>query len=115
MRLPKVLSPTRAANDLRFFLALRKPHELWFLVAAMILTLAVILALDHDATERREYKPNIIYVEQWPASRTDAEIVAQQKIDGPKEKALQADFERRKAANAAAFKRLDDSMTRAGF
>lgn len=107
-------SPVRAYRDLRFFLSQRQPYELGFLALAMAITGFFIYAFAHDSYAEPVYRPNIIYVEQWPANRTDAEIIAQQKIDEPirqRELAAQrkADEERR-----AGFKRLDDKLKRWG-
>lgn len=111
----KLFSPLRALRDLRLFLHTRKPYELWFLGLAMVLTLAAVLALDHDATFQREYKPpTIIYVQQWRADRTDAEIIAQQKIDGPKEKAAKEAAARSEAKRLEGVRRLDKSLDRLG-
>lgn len=103
-------SPVRAYRDLRFFLSLRQPYELGFLVLAMAITGFFVYAFAYDSSIEPVYKPNIIYVEQWRADRTDAEIIAQQKIDEPiRQKALaeqrKADEERR-----AAFQRVDKKL-----
>lgn len=107
-------SPVRAIRDLRFFLAQRQPYELGFLALAMAITGFLIFAFMHDSYEEPVYRPNIIYVQQWRADRTDAQIIAQQKIDEPirqKELAEQrkADEERR-----AGFRRLDEKLKRWG-
>lgn len=103
-------SPFRAVRDLRFFLAQRQPHELIFLFLAMLITGLLIAGFARDSQVARPYKRNIIYVEQWPASRTDAEIRAQQAIDGPiKQKALDAQKAREKALQDD-FKKLDDRL-----
>lgn len=108
------MSPVRAYKDLRFFLAGRQPYEFLFLTLAMAITAFLIFGFYRDSTVTPEYKREIIYVEQWSATRTDAEIRAQQAIDGPiKAKALAE----RKAAEdkrRAEFKQLDDAMTRWG-
>jgi len=103
-----------AYRDLRFFLGNRQPHELWFLIAALMVTSFLVYAFAKDSYAEPVYKPNIVYVEQWTADRTDAEIIAQQKIDGPiKAKAL-AEQKAREEATRASFKRLDDKMTAMG-
>ena len=107
-------SPVRAYRDLRFFLGTRQPYELGFLVLAMAVTGFLIYAFMRDSYQEKVYRPNIVYVEQWRVDRTDAEIIAQQKIDEPiRQQALaeqrKADEERR-----AGFKRLDDKLKRWG-
>ncbi len=107
-------SPLAAYRDLRFFLANRQPHELWFLIAALCVTSFLVYAFAKDSYAEPVYKPNIVYVEQWSADRTNAEIIAQQKIDAPiKAKAL-AEQKKREDATRASFKRLDDKMTAMG-
>jgi hypothetical protein len=107
-------SPIAAYRDLRFFLANRQPHELWFLIAALCVTSFLVYAFAKDSYAEPVYKPNIVYVEQWSANRTDAEIIAQQKIDAPiKAKALAAQ-KKREDETRAYFKRVDDKMTAMG-
>ncbi len=83
----RTISPVHAYRDLRRYLASRKIHELVFLVLAILVTWTIMFALANNSEVQKEYRPNIVYVEQWSANRTDAEIIAQQKIDGPKERA----------------------------
>ncbi len=93
-------SPIVAYRDLRLFLSQRQPYELIFLVAALGVTSFLIYAFMKDSYVEQEYRPKIIYVEQWPADRTDAQIIAQQKA--------------REDAQRAAFKRLDDKLKAMG-
>ncbi|MEH3045832.1 hypothetical protein [Sphingomonas adhaesiva] len=108
------MSPVRAWSDLRFFLSTRERHEWWFLVAAIAITAFLIFAFAHDSYMEKEYKPQIVYVQQWRLDRTDAEIVAQQKIDQVKKDADEAEARKKQDENRAAFKRLDDKLTRMG-
>ena len=103
-------SPVRAYRDLRFFLSQRHPVELVFLMVAVGITGFFIYAFARDDYVPVPYKPNIIYVEQWPANRTDAEIIAQQKIDQAKQEAEQAEFERERAKRQAEWKKIDDKL-----
>jgi hypothetical protein len=114
MRYLSRFSPVRAYRDLRFFLATRQPHEMWFLVAAMAITGFLIYAFAKDSHFEPVYRPQITYVEQWPLSRTDAEIRAQQAIDEPiKQRRLKAEREAREARQRE-FKKVDDAMERWG-
>lgn len=107
-------APVRAYRDLRFFLSQRQPYELGFLVLAMLITGFLIYAFARDSYAEPEYRPTIIYVQQWPADRTDAQIRAQQAIDAPiKAKAL-AEQKKREDDTRAAFKRMDDKMKALG-
>lgn len=108
------MSPVRAYKDLRVFLATRQPYELGFLALAMLVTGFFVYAFAHDSYEEPAYKRNIVYVQQWTLDRTDAQIRAQQAIDGPiKAAQLKAQAER-EAKNRAAFKKLDDRLTKYG-
>jgi hypothetical protein len=107
-------SPLAAYRDLRFFLSNRQPHELWFLIAALGVTSGLVYAFARDSYAEPVYRPKIIYVEQWSADRTDAEIIAQQKIDAPIKARALAEQKKREEETRASFKRLDDKMTAMG-
>lgn len=107
-------SPFRAYRDLRFFLATRQRYELGFLALSLIITAALIAGFVHDSHVERPYKRNIVYVEQWPADRTDAEIAAQQKIDQVAAHKRKAEIEAEQKRTQAEFKRLDDRLKAMG-
>lgn len=108
------ISPLRAYRDLRSFLVGRGPEDLWFFAAAIAATAFLIYAFARDSHFEKEYRPNIIYVEQWKLDRTDAEIIAQQKIDGPKKAAEMEARRAREEKLRSQFKKLDDQLTRMG-
>lgn len=107
-------APVRAYRDLRFFLSHRQPYELGFLTLAVGITCVLIYAFARDSHAEREYRPTIIYVQQWPADRTDAQIRAQQAIDAPIKAARMAEEKKREEERRASFKRLDDRLTKLG-
>lgn len=109
------LSPIRAYKDLRSFLLQRQPYELVFLAAAVFVTTFFIYGFMRDSHVEQAYKPDIIYVEQYRLDRTDAEIIAQQKIDGAAKEKLLAEQRKRDAERQASFKRLDDKLKKYGF
>jgi len=111
----KFLSPIRAIRDLRFFLAQRKQHELWFMMLAMAVTLVILWMFVKDSHIESPYKRNIIYAESWPLTRTDEQIRAQQKIDQAKKHIAEEDLEKRRKAKQAEFKKVDDWLTNHGF
>ena len=110
----RFFSPIRAIRDLRFFLSHRKRYELWFMLLAMIVTMVIIVAFVKDSTIPQPYKRNIIYAESWPLTRTDAEIIAQQKIDQAKKEKALAEFQKRREKRQAEFKKIDDWLTQRG-
>jgi len=109
------LSPVRAIRDLRFFLAQRRQHELWFMLLAMAITLVVLWAFVKDSHIEAPYERNIIYVESWPITRTEEQIKAQQKIDQAKKHIAEEDFAKRRKAKQQEFKKVDDWLTNHGF
>jgi len=113
----KNLSPVAAYRDLRTFLATRRRHELWFMALSLAITLLVLFVFFKDTSTGMDkpYERNIIYVEQWPITRTDEQIKAQQKIDQAKKHIQQAELEKRRKAKQAEFKRLDDKLESWGF
>ncbi len=108
-------SPLRAVRDLRLFLAQREKHELAFLTLALAITGVLLFAFLRDANDiRTPYRPNIIYVEQWPLSRTDAQIRAQQKIDQYEKDKRLAEQKAAQAKLQAQYKKLDDHLNSLG-
>ncbi|WP_085808718.1 hypothetical protein [Sphingomonas sp. TZW2008] len=108
------MSPLRAVRDLRLFLAQRQPYELVFLLISILVTGVILIGFVKDSHIEKEYRPKIIYVQQWRLDRTDAEIRAQQAIDAPiKQKAID-DERKRREARQAQFKRIDDKLNQWG-
>lgn len=110
----RAMSPVRAFRDLRFFLANRKPYEIWFLLLAAAITAGIWWMFIKDSQFERPYRPNIIYVENWPLSRSDREIIEQQKIDLAKRRALEAELAEKRKARQEEFKKVDDALKRWG-
>lgn len=82
MALPRPASPRRALGDLRAVLARRGKHQLIAGGLAIVLPAVIVLGFLVDAkTNTAPPRRQLIYLDSWPADRTDAEIVAQQKID----------------------------------
>lgn len=107
-------SPLRPLRDLRAYLASRQPYELWFMIAALLLTAGVLFAFVKDSAVVPVYRPNIIYVQQWRADRTDAEIRAQQVIDQVKRDKEAAELKKRERELQQQYKRLDDRLKKYG-
>ena len=96
--LPRPTSPVRAWRDLRSFFATRQRHQFVFAAISIALPCLLIAGFVHDSRPPVE-KPEMYFIPSWPASRTDAEIIAQQKID-------QAAREKAQAERRAQFQRL---------
>ena len=108
-------NPFRALLDLRRYLGTRKKYEILILFGSLMLCILIVGGFAAGSTVQREWRrPTIIYVQSWRADRTDAEIVAQQKIDMEKKKiqdAKEAEFEAKKRAE---FKRASDALRKWG-
>ncbi|HVI98115.1 MAG TPA: hypothetical protein VM657_03530 [Sphingomonas sp.] len=115
MRLLRFLSPFRAYRDLRLFMAQRHPHQLLFGFLSIALTALLIAGFYHDANIKKPYEKHIIYVEQWPANRSEAEILAQQKIDMKIKAKRMAEIEAAQEKRRATFQRIDNQLDAWGF
>ncbi len=96
--LPTPSGPRAAWRDLRAFLATRQRHQLLFATVSVAIPVLVILAFIHD-TNIAPPPPTMTFIPSWPASRSDAEIKARQKID-------QAAKDKMLAERKAAYQRL---------
>ena len=54
----------------------------------------IVVGFYYDGKTNLSVGEQIVYVENWPATRTDAEIIAQQKIDQEKREKAQAERQR---------------------
>jgi len=88
--LPRPSSPAAAWRDFKAFVGGKGRHKLLIALIALAMPALIVTAFYHDANIKP--LPRLIYVEQWSDNRTDAEIIAQQKID---EKKRQADMKKR--------------------
>ena len=96
------------------FLSHRRPFELGFLFLAIVLTTLIIAGFVHDSHIPKPYKRDIIYVENWRADRSDADIRARLAKDAPVEKARRDAFIKAQEERKAAFKRYDDALKKWG-
>lgn len=82
MALPRPASPRRAYNDLAAFFRHRSRHQLIAGGLAIILPALILVGFYEDGkTNLAPPRKQLIFAESWRADRTDAEIIAQQKID----------------------------------
>ena len=107
MPLPRPASPRALWADLRAFASERRPHQ-WIAAAlAVAMPVAIIIIFVIDGRTNIMPGPQLIYVESWPANRSDEEIKAQQKID-------QAARDKANKERQAQFKKLDEKLERLG-
>ena len=95
MALPRPSSPRAAWTDLKAFFSGPQRHKLLFAVLAMLMPAIIVIGFITDANTNTLPGRSIMYIQSWPADRTDAEIVAQQKIDQKRKDA--ANLERRRS------------------
>ncbi|MCP3732665.1 hypothetical protein M9978_19790 [Sphingomonas sp. MG17] len=110
MKVLKFLSPLRAVRDLRGFLKLRHRYELGFMLAAFFVTVLIVAALFKDSYFEKQYKREIIFVQNWRADRTLNEIIAQQKIDEAKRLKREAEFKKKADERQRQWKKIDDGL-----
>lgn len=89
MALPRPSSPKALLADLKAFARERSRHQWIAAIFAIVMPVMIIIGFIVDARTNIAPGEQIIYAESWPATRTDAEIVAQQKIDQKKKEARQ--------------------------
>jgi hypothetical protein len=94
-----------AFGDLRLFMSTLGRRHYIAALASMVITVFLVWGFYRESYAVAE--PQIVYVESWPANRTDAEIQADQKKDA-------AERHRQQAERQAAFKQLDDFNKRIG-
>ena len=107
MPLPRPASPRALWADIRAFTAERRPHHWVALALAVAMPLGIIFIFDLDGRTNIAPGPQLIYVESWPADRSDEQIKAEQKID-------QAARDKAKKERQEQFKRLDERLERLG-
>ena len=91
---PRPVSLREALADFRAFLR-QRGREQWIGAAlAVLVTIIIIIEFLVDSQINTAPPPRIIYVEQWSANRTDAEIIADQKKSQAKKKAAQLEKQR---------------------
>jgi len=78
---PKPVSPRAAFADLRAFMRQRSREQVIAASLALLVTAIIIIEFIVDASINTAPPPRITYVELYPANRTDAQIIADQKKD----------------------------------
>jgi len=103
MALPRPSSPRAAWADLKAFLSGPQRHKLLFGLLSILMPAIIVAGFIFDARTNILPGRSITYIQSWPADRSDAEIIAQQKIDQKKKEA--ADRERQRS-----YQRLADQL-----
>jgi hypothetical protein len=107
---PRPSSPKVALADLRAFLKTRTPHQLGFAAAAITIPVFMLSLFLLDAEPEVYRLPEITWIESYKPGRTDAEIVAEAKIDAKARKIKAAEEKATLDKARAPFKKLDKAM-----
>jgi hypothetical protein len=81
MPLPRPSSPRALWADLRLFWSGRSRTQWVAALLAIMIPIGILGAFWLDARTNIRPGPQLIFVESWPATRTDAEIRAKQQRD----------------------------------
>jgi hypothetical protein len=110
MSILRFFSVPRAYRDARrLLLSRRNWYEVWFLLLAMAVASAVIAGFVHDSRVVPAYHEDIVYVQSWPLDRSEAEILADQKLYAAKKAKEQAAIEKAEKERQAQFQRLQNA------
>ena len=107
MPLPRPSSPSALWADLKAFAGESSPYKWGAAAVAVIMPVAIIIIFTLDTRTNIDPPAQIIYVEQWPANRTDAEIKAQQAKDKAETDALKKERQRQ-------FQKVEKDLERLG-
>jgi hypothetical protein len=113
--LPPISTPSAVYADLKAFWRDGPRYRIIFAITAIVIPFFLITLFLLSSRDAPYKPPEIIYVENWKAGRTDAEIKAQQKIDTAKRKDMEARIAKAEAEKRAYFKNIQDNMKKWGF
>lgn len=92
--LPPASTPRAALRDLATFFRHREREHVIGASLAVLSTIIILILFFVDSKINTAPPPRIIYVEQYAANRTDAEIIADQKKHQAKREALAKERQR---------------------
>lgn len=91
---PRPVGPRAAIRDLTSFMRHRSREQLIGAVLAVLVTVVIIIEFMVDSQINTAPPQQIVYVEQWRADRTDAQIKADQKKDQAQRTAAERERQR---------------------
>ena len=91
---PKPVGPRAAFADLRAFMRQRSREKVIGAMLAVLVTAIIVIEFIVDSKINTAPPPTVVYADSWSGNRTDAEIVAQQKIDQKKREAAMLERQR---------------------
>jgi hypothetical protein len=110
MALPRPSRPSALWVDIKAVFGAKGPHRLLSAGLAILMPL-VAFALFYFSPVKAPYRePDIVYAQQWPANRSDADILAQQAIDAPKEQQARAEQKEHEESRKRALRTLAKTL-----
>ena len=94
MPLPRPASPRVLIADLRAFTRERSRHQWIAAFFAVVMPIVIIVGFITDSKTNTAPGEQIVYVKSWSSNRTDAEILAEQKVNEARRKAAAAERQR---------------------
>ena len=91
---PRPVGPRAAIADLRAFMRQRSREQVVGAALAVLVTAIIVIEFLVDSKIGTAPPPQVVYMDSWSANRTDAEIIAQQKIDQAKRDAAAKEKQR---------------------
>lgn len=91
---PKPVGPRAAFADLRAFLRQRSREKVIGAALAVLITSIIVIEFLVDSKINTAPPPQVVQVQLYSSGRTDAEIIAQQKIDQAKRDAAAREKQR---------------------
>jgi hypothetical protein len=108
---PKRAQMGAAWRDFRDFIVAPRPHKIVFVTAALAAPVGLFLAFVQQARVDADYiPPKIVYVQQWTADRTIAQIKAQQAKDLPGEIARKKAQEAKAERQRQVYRKLGETL-----
>lgn len=107
MPLPRPASPRFLWNDLRAFWRERPRHQYVAAFFAVLIPIGIVTVFFFDSRTNIVPRETLQFIDSWPASRTDAEILAKAKADATAREGRRRERQRQ-------FQRLDDNLNRMG-
>lgn len=84
---PKPVGPRAAIADLRAFMRQRSREQFIGAALAILVTMIIVIEFLVDSKINTAPPPQVVEVQLYDSNRTDAQIVAQQKVDQAKKDA----------------------------
>jgi hypothetical protein len=103
MALPRPASPKALVADIRALVAERGRPQLIAAGLAVLIPTFFIIAFAHESTKAGKVGPQIVYVQSWPADRSDDQIIADQTKTQAEKDALAKERQRQ-------FQKLADTL-----